>query len=161
MSQPFIGQITLFPYDYPPQGWADCQGQLLSISQNTALFSLLGTNFGGDGVRSFGLPDLACLEGMGLVAGGFADDARRKAGPVALADRNSTPQVRQGERRHAVATEFGSEQREQGLVLGDRHELSIAWRPASRRIAEGEDLDLAKEWSRHGSVLRAILDLSW
>ena len=56
--EPFVGQITLFPYNFAPSGWALCQGQLLPISQNTALFSLLGTQFGGDGKTNFGLPDL-------------------------------------------------------------------------------------------------------
>ncbi len=56
--EPFLGQITLFPYNFAPNGWALCEGQLLPISQNTALFSLLGTQFGGDGVRTFALPDL-------------------------------------------------------------------------------------------------------
>ena len=55
---PFVGQITLFPFNFPPKGWAFCQGQLLPISQNTALFSLLGTMFGGDGKTNFALPDL-------------------------------------------------------------------------------------------------------
>jgi microcystin-dependent protein len=58
MSNPFLGQITLFPYNFAPFGWALCQGQLLSIAQNTALFSLLGTQFGGDGRTTFALPDL-------------------------------------------------------------------------------------------------------
>ena len=55
---PFIGQIILVPYNFAPQGWALCNGQLLSIAQNTALFSLLGTTYGGDGVTTFALPDL-------------------------------------------------------------------------------------------------------
>lgn len=58
MSEPFIGEIRLYPFNFAPRNWALCQGQLLAISQNTALFSLLGTNFGGDGRSSFGLPDL-------------------------------------------------------------------------------------------------------
>lgn len=58
MSEPFLGQILLVPYDFAVSGWAFCQGQLLSISQNTALFALLGTQFGGDGVQTFALPDL-------------------------------------------------------------------------------------------------------
>src|ERR1700736_2508230 len=58
MSQPFLGQIALFPYNFAPRGWARCQGQLMSISQNTALFSLLGTMHGGAGSSTFGLPDL-------------------------------------------------------------------------------------------------------
>jgi microcystin-dependent protein len=56
--EPFIGEIKLVPYNFEPQGWAFCAGQLLEISQNTALFALLGTTFGGDGERTFGLPDL-------------------------------------------------------------------------------------------------------
>ena len=58
MSQPFLGQIALFPYNFAPKGWALCQGQLMSISQNTALFSLLNTYYGGDGKSTFALPDL-------------------------------------------------------------------------------------------------------
>ena len=58
MSDPFIGQIALFPYTFAPRGWADCNGQLLSISQNTALFSILGTTYGGNGSTTFGLPAL-------------------------------------------------------------------------------------------------------
>lgn len=56
--QPFIGQIQVFPYNFAPRGWAFCHGQLLSIAQNTALFSLIGTTYGGDGRTTFALPDL-------------------------------------------------------------------------------------------------------
>ena len=55
---PFIGEISIFAGDFPPRGWAFCNGQLLSISQNTALFSILGTIYGGDGRTTFALPDL-------------------------------------------------------------------------------------------------------
>jgi microcystin-dependent protein len=55
---PFLGEIETFGFGFAPRGWAFCDGQLLQISQNTALFSLLGTTFGGDGRTSFGLPDL-------------------------------------------------------------------------------------------------------
>jgi len=58
MSDPFIAEIIMFGGNFAPRGWAFCDGQLLSISQNSALFSLLGTNFGGDGRTTFGLPDL-------------------------------------------------------------------------------------------------------
>src|ERR1700741_5277215 len=58
MSQPFLAQIALFPYNFAPRGWALCHGQLMSISQNPALFALLGTMYGGDGKVTFGLPDL-------------------------------------------------------------------------------------------------------
>jgi microcystin-dependent protein len=58
MSQPFVGEIEIFAFNFAPYGWAQCQGQLLPISQNTALFSLLGTQFGGDGKSNFALPNL-------------------------------------------------------------------------------------------------------
>ncbi len=56
--EPFVGQIALFGFNFAPRGWATCSGQLLSIAQNTSLFSLLGTIYGGDGRSTFGLPDL-------------------------------------------------------------------------------------------------------
>jgi microcystin-dependent protein len=58
MSDPFVAEIRIFPFNFPPKGWAFCDGQLLPISQNTALFSLLGTFYGGDGKSTFALPDL-------------------------------------------------------------------------------------------------------
>jgi microcystin-dependent protein len=58
MATPFIGQIVLFPYNFAPRNFAFCQGQLLAIAQNTALFSLLGTTYGGNGTTTFALPDL-------------------------------------------------------------------------------------------------------
>ena len=58
MAEPFLGEIRIFGFNFAPRGWSFCEGQLLPISQNTALFSLLGTMYGGDGRTSFGLPDL-------------------------------------------------------------------------------------------------------
>ncbi|HVT12560.1 MAG TPA: tail fiber protein [Fimbriimonadaceae bacterium] len=58
MADPFIGEVKLVPYNFAPVGWAICAGQLLPISQNTALFSLIGTYYGGDGRSTFALPDL-------------------------------------------------------------------------------------------------------
>ena len=58
MSSPFVAEIRIFPFNFAPTGWAVCNGQLLPISQNTALFSLLGTYYGGDGKSTFGLPGL-------------------------------------------------------------------------------------------------------
>jgi microcystin-dependent protein len=58
MADPFVAEIRIFPFNFAPRGWAMCNGQILPISQNTALFSLLGTNYGGDGHSTFALPDL-------------------------------------------------------------------------------------------------------
>jgi microcystin-dependent protein len=58
MSVPYVSEIRLMSFGFAPRGWAQCNGQLLPINQNQALFALLGTTFGGDGVRTFGLPNL-------------------------------------------------------------------------------------------------------
>jgi len=58
MANPFLAEIRIFPFYFAPRGWAFCDGQILPISQNTALFSLLGTTYGGDGVSNFALPNL-------------------------------------------------------------------------------------------------------
>lgn len=58
MSDQFVAEIRIFPFNFPPTGWAFCQGQLMPISQNTALFALLGTTYGGDGKSTFALPDM-------------------------------------------------------------------------------------------------------
>ena len=58
MADNFVGEIRAFPFNFAPNGWALCQGQILSISQNTALFSLIGTFYGGNGTSNFALPDL-------------------------------------------------------------------------------------------------------
>jgi microcystin-dependent protein len=72
MSSPFVAEIRIFPYNFAPVGWAVCNGQLLPISQNTALFSLLGTTYGGNGTTTFALPNLqngAIPVGQGQGAG--------------------------------------------------------------------------------------------
>lgn len=77
MSDPYIGEIQLFGFTFNPRGWAYCNGALLPIQQNTALFSLLGTAYGGNGTSTFQLPNLAgravCSQGQG---GGLTDRAR-------------------------------------------------------------------------------------
>lgn len=58
VAEPFLGEIRIFSFDFTPEGWAQCNGQLLPINQNQALFSLLGTTYGGNGQTTFALPDL-------------------------------------------------------------------------------------------------------
>jgi microcystin-dependent protein len=72
MSDPFVAEIRMFAGNFAPKGWALCDGQLLPISQNTALFSLLGTTYGGDGKSTFALPDLqgSTPLGQGQLSGG-------------------------------------------------------------------------------------------
>jgi microcystin-dependent protein len=83
---PFLSEIRIFPFNYAPYGWAFCSGQLMAIAQNTALFSLLGTTYGGDGRVTFGLPNLpnrvprGAGDGPGLT-------------PVNLGEAGGTPSV--------------------------------------------------------------------
>lgn len=69
MADPFYGEIRAFAFDYAPVHWAFCQGQLVAISQNTALFSVIGTQFGGNGTTTFGLPNLQGTAPMGSGTG--------------------------------------------------------------------------------------------
>ena len=66
MSTPFIGQLILGSWNFAPKSWAQCNGQLMAINQNQALFSLLGTYYGGDGIRTFGLPNLQGRTPVGM-----------------------------------------------------------------------------------------------
>ena len=94
MSEPFLGQITLFPYSFPPKNWADCAGQIMPIMQNTALFSLLGTTYGGDGRVTYALPDLQgrVALGNGTLPGGQTYDQGETAGEETVTiDQGSMP----------------------------------------------------------------------
>ncbi|HEY2705904.1 MAG TPA: tail fiber protein [Candidatus Dormibacteraeota bacterium] len=81
MSEPFVAEIRIVPFTFAPTGWALCNGQLMPISQNTALFSLLGTTYGGDGRTTFGLPNLQGSAPMHPGQGpGLSDHALGQAG---------------------------------------------------------------------------------
>ena len=79
MANPFLGEIKMVAFDYPPKGWAACNGQLLPLAQYQALFSLLGTTYGGDGRTNFALPDLRgrvpLHEGQGIALGQSGGEA--------------------------------------------------------------------------------------
>jgi microcystin-dependent protein len=79
---PFVAEIRVFPFNFPPKGWAHCSGQLMPISQNTALFSLLGTYYGGDGKSTFGLPNFEGSAAIG-VSDGFNGTSLADIGSVA------------------------------------------------------------------------------
>ncbi|MBX7220296.1 MAG: tail fiber protein [Blastocatellia bacterium] len=83
MSSPFIGEIRIVGFTFAPRGWALCSGQLLAISQNTALFSILGTDYGGNGTSTFGLPDFRGRVPMFYGQGpGLSNYVRAQAGGV-------------------------------------------------------------------------------
>src|SRR2546430_15039752 len=82
MADPFVAEIRIFPFNFAPKGWAWCNGQVLPISQNTALFPLLGTTYGGDGKSTFALPDLQGSAPMqaGQAPGSTTDHSLGEAG---------------------------------------------------------------------------------
>ena len=83
MAEPFLSEIRIMSFDFAPKGWALCNGQFLPINQNQALFSLLGTTFGGDGRVNFALPDLRGRTPDSRRQRPHARRARRRAGPHA------------------------------------------------------------------------------
>lgn len=86
MSDPFLGEVRIFGCNFPPVGWASCDGQLMPLSQNTALFSLIGTFYGGDGRSTFALPDLrdSFAAGTGQGPGLTARELGEKGGSAAV-----------------------------------------------------------------------------
>ena len=101
MADPFVAEIRIFPFNFAPQGWAFCNGQLLPIAQNTALFSLLGTTYGGNGTSTFALPDLQGSvpvhpgQGPGLSASRPRRAGWQRHGHIA-GDRDPRPHARAG-----------------------------------------------------------------
>ncbi len=99
MADPFVAEIRIFPFNFPPKGWAFCDGQILPLSQNTALFSLLGTTYGGDGKSNFALPNMQGNapmhpgQGPGLLLHDLGRDGRIGYGDAARErDAGSQPQ---------------------------------------------------------------------
>ena len=92
MTEPFIGQISIVGYNFAPRGWAQCSGQILPIAQNTALFSLLGVTYGGNGQTTFALPDLrgrspmAFGSGAGLTPRQLGESSGQEAVALQLAN---------------------------------------------------------------------------
>lgn len=117
MSTPFLGQITVFPYTFAPNGWADCAGQLLPISQYSALFSLLGTQFGGNGTSNFALPDLQgrIPVGQGQLLGG----GLYVMGETSGVENVTVLQTSMASHTHSLsaATADGSSNNPNGLIL--------------------------------------------
>lgn len=104
MAEPFVGEIKFFSFDFPPRNWAVCDGSLMSIANNQALFALLGTQFGGNGQTTFALPDL-----RGRVArypdGGTPQGTRAGVEDVTL----TTGQMPQHTHRVAASSATGSQ----------------------------------------------------
>ena len=105
MSNPYLGEVRIFGFNFAPLGWATCDGQILSIAQNTALFSLLGTNYGGNGTTTFGLPnfqgDTGVQQGQGSGLSPYAVGQQSGTTTVTL-NQNNLPQ-----HNHVINTQDG------------------------------------------------------
>jgi microcystin-dependent protein len=134
MANQFLGEIRVFPCNFAPFGWAMCNGQLLPISQNTALFSLLGTNFGGNGTSNFALPNLQGSvpifweEGPGLTLRDIGEVGGEAA--VTLTESEMPAHT------HQVGCATTSDtSRPEGAVFGSRAEASLAYGPGSPNVS--------------------------
>lgn len=117
MATPFIGQIAIFGFNFAPRNWAQCNGQLLAISQNTALFSILGTTYGGNGQTNFALPDM------------------RGRVPVHAGAGNGLPARTLGERSGVESVTLTSTQ-----IPSHTHSLLGTTAAANRRLPAGKTL---------------------
>jgi len=95
MSEPFLGEIKIISWNFPPKGWTFCNGQLLPINQNQALFSILGTTYGGDGRQTFGLPNLQGRSpvhvGNGIVLGQLGGETSHTLNSSEMAAHSHSP----------------------------------------------------------------------
>ena len=116
MSEPFVGEIRMFAGNFAPRGWAFCDGQLLAVSQNDALFSLLGTIYGGDGRTTFGLPDLRGR--VPIHAGSGPGLSPRRLGAKAGAEKVTLTVNQMPSHGHALQSsgEFADQSNPQGRV---------------------------------------------
>jgi microcystin-dependent protein len=93
MAEPYIAELRIFSFNFPPKGWALCNGQILSIAQNTALFALLGTTYGGNGIQTFALPNLqgnVPVHWGQLLGGGSYVQGQVGGSPTVILNNNQT-----------------------------------------------------------------------
>ena len=165
MSEPFVAEIRIFAGFFAPRGWALCNGQLLPISQNTALFSLIGTTYGGDGRTTTALPNLKGRapmhpgSGPGLTTRRLGQRGGQARPPAGMHGRPS-PEVRQCGGGPPITPVSGADQRKQRRVLTDGQKLAVAESPASRGEVTGENSNLGHKWFRHGFLPRSLTGIS-
>ena len=126
MSEPFVGEIRMFAGNFAPRGWAFCDGQLLAVSQNDALFSLLGTIYGGDGRTTFGLPDLRGR--IPIHAGTGPGLSPRRLGAKGGAEKVTLTVNQLPSHNHApfkASADRGNEANPGGNVLGESPQISL------------------------------------
>ena len=129
----FLGSIMFFGFNFEPRGWAYCDGRLLSIAQNSALFSLLGTYYGGDGITTFGLPDLRGRYPMGQ--GQAPGLTPRQMGEVGGVENVTLNQQQMPAHNHKVSVASSSSSKDPANNF-----VGYAWGGASYETAPGADV---------------------
>ncbi len=129
MAEPFLGEIRIFPFNFAPVGWAMCQGQTLPISQNTALFSLLGTTYGGNGTSTFQLPDLRGRVPLGM--GNGTGLSVYELGQVGGAENVTIAEDQMPAHSHTIQASdaLATATKPLGKVLGRAHDKTFANAP--------------------------------
>lgn len=139
MADPFLAEIRVFPYNFAPVGWQPCEGQLLPISQNTALFSLLGTTYGGDGRSTFALPDLRGRFPMGAGQGPGLSD--RDIGEQVGSETVSLTTAQMPQHNHGLrATSTANTSNPSGAALANVATNGAAYRTPGVLAASGSGL---------------------
>jgi microcystin-dependent protein len=143
MADPFLGEIRAFGFNFAPKNWAMCQGQLIPIQQNTALFSILGIQFGGNGTSNFGLPNLQGQAPMGAgngpgltprTVGDAVGEAAVTLQPTEMPSHNHAIAVQAG---NATAAIPGGNVLAQGAKGGSRPQLQPAYAPGAPTVPQG------------------------
>lgn len=149
MADPFVAEIRVFGFNFAPRGWATCDGQILPISQNTALFSLLGTNYGGDGRSNFALPNLQDRFALnfGSAPGLTPRDLGETGGEAAVALTNAQmPQHNHGLNAAPSASVTGPA----GAVLAPPGNGALAYRiPGALAPMSGESVGVVGNGNPH------------
>jgi microcystin-dependent protein len=138
MADPFVAEIRMFGFNFAPRGWAFCDGQIMSLSQNTALFSLLGTTYGGDGKSTFALPDLRGSAPMffGQGPGLSVHDIGEASGSETVTLLES--EIPGHSHSYMASTQLGLENKAQGQdwAMGDGVNLYAAANPLAPMAAQ-------------------------
>ncbi len=163
MSEPFLGEIRCFGFNFAPRGWGKCNGQLLPIPQNSALFSLLGTQYGGDGRTTFGIPDLQGRVAMHMGDGAGLSNYRigQKGGTesVTLTTRQIPSHTHQGKIRGT--TSIGSSGSPAGRALGgSREHIYADASPTTDLAANTISVEAAGGSAAHTNV-QPFLVVNW
>ena len=149
MADPFVAEIRIFGFNFAPKGWAFCDGQLLPLSQNTALFSLLGTTYGGDGKSNFALPDVQGRAPMhpGQGPGLSTVQIDRTVAPVVLPDGTTV-------RYAIVGTPFMVQQMGLGFDKQDPQFGDALKKALAALVSDGTYQKLVSKWGLNDSAIR-------